>query len=546
VAKVEKAKGTKGAGTEGGGRNGAGKGGAAARADVATSVRETERKYESAQPLGDDLVAELAAAAGAAAPATAAEFELSAVYYDTADLRLVRSGITLRRRRGGSDAGWHLKLPAGPDSREEVRLPLGRSHRPPAQLVALSRAAHRGAALAPVVELGTRRREWTLADADGRAVASVTDDRVTGRLLPADGTADDADVREWAEIEVELAEHGGPADLDRIERALTRAGVHRSGSSSKLARVLADRLPAAAPRPQAGPKASAGTVVLAYLGEQAEAIRGADPLVRRGTGNGVHAMRVGCRRMRSALQSFRPLLDRARTDGLVTELRWLAGELGGARDLEVQEERIGAAVAALRPEVALGPVAATTTRFFAARRTVATEGAHAALDSDRYVALLDAVDALLADPPLTGAAAEPAPAALRTLIGKAAKRVGKAHRAALEHPSGPERDEHLHDMRKAAKRLRYAAEVAAPALRGPAKRLVSEVKDLQELLGEHQDSVVARDLLRELGAAAAADGGNGFAFGWMLRDEQARAEQVEGSLDAAWTSLRKRVRELTG
>ena len=76
-------------------------------------------------------------------------------------------------------------------------------------------------------------------------------------------------------------------------------------------------------------------------------------------------MRVACRRMRSTFQSFRALLDRSRTDDLVVELRWLAGELGGARDLEVQEARITADVAALPPELALGPVAAQTTRFFA-------------------------------------------------------------------------------------------------------------------------------------------------------------------------------------
>jgi CHAD domain-containing protein len=101
-------------------------------------------------------------------------------------------------------------------------------------------------------------------------------------------------------------------------------------------------------------------------------------------------------------------------------------------------------------------------------------------------------------------------------------------------------------MRKAAKRLRYATEVAAPALGTNAKRLVKRVKEVQELLGEHQDSVVARGLLRELGAAASAEGGNGFAFGWLLRDEQARAEQVEANLDDAYARLRARARTVIG
>jgi inorganic triphosphatase YgiF len=148
-------------------------------------VRETERKYESAEPPGAELIAELAAAAGGATPAAPARHELSATYYDTADLRLLRSKLTLRRRVGGDDAGWHLKLPAGADSRDEVRRPLGRARKPPQPLVTLSRAAHRDAPLEPVVELDTVRNEWTLTDSHGEAVATVTDDRVTARTLGA-------------------------------------------------------------------------------------------------------------------------------------------------------------------------------------------------------------------------------------------------------------------------------------------------------------------------------------------------------------------------
>jgi CHAD domain-containing protein len=517
--------------------------------DGGQSVRETERKYESAEPLSAELVAALAEAAGCVPPtAPPAQFELAAVYYDTADLRLLRSRLTLRRRRGGTDAGWHLKLPVAADDRDEVRVPLGRHRNPPAPLVALSRAAHRDARLVPVAELDTVRREWTLTEAGGGAVATVTDDRVTGRTLVAQsdgGTGVTTDPLQWAEIEVELAEHGTPEVLDRIEEALARAGVQRSGSASKLGRVLADRVPAPPPRPVADADATAGDVVLAYIAAQADALRAADPQVRRDAPDAVHAMRVACRRMRSALQSYRALLDRAHTDDLVAELRWFAGELGGARDLEVQEERIGAAVAALPEELALGPVAAQTTRFFATRRAGAAKTAAAALDGDRYLALLDAVDALLADPPLTAAAAEPACTVLPGLIGKARRRMRNAYRAAQACPAGHERDEHLHDMRKAAKRLRYAAEVAQPALGRPAKRLVKAVKAAQELLGEHQDSVVARGLLRELGAAV-AEGGNGFAFGWLARDEQARADRVEDELGAAWTAVHRQARKITG
>ena len=229
---------------------------------------------------------------------------------------------------------------------------------------------------------------------------------------------------------MELAEHGTPEVLDRIEEVLARAGVHRSASASKLGRVLADRIPPAPARPAARKDATAGEVVLAYLWEQADAIRAADPQIRRDAPDSVHGMRVACRRMRSTLQSFRTLLDRDRTDDLVAELRWLAGELGGARDLEVQEERIGRAVAALPPEIALGPVAAQTTRFFGRRRPTAGATASAALDSDRYLALLDAVDALLADPPSDRRRGRPGPAgaARAGREGAAARREDAARR----------------------------------------------------------------------------------------------------------------------
>ena len=135
---------------------------------------------------------------------------------------------------------------------------------------------------------------------------------------------------------------------------------------------------------------------------------------------------------------------------------------------------------------------------------------------------------------------------LATVVAKAVRRANRSLRNADALAAGPERDEHLHEMRKAAKRLRYAAEAIRPVRGRPAKRLVRQVKAVQELLGEHQDSVVARGLLRELGASAPAGGGNGFAFGWLMRDEQARAERVEAQLDPTWATLRRRARAVTG
>ena len=150
-------------------------------------------------------------------------------FYDTADLRLIGAGITLRRRTGGGDAGWHLKLPAGADTRDEIRLPLDtpggeRAATPhartggavPEELAASVRAHTRGAALAPVVRIQTSRRVLRLLDSASQTLAEVAADHVSAE--PADGSA-----ASWDEIEAELVT-GGPALLTEIDTQLRQAG----------------------------------------------------------------------------------------------------------------------------------------------------------------------------------------------------------------------------------------------------------------------------------------------------------------------------------
>src|ERR1700733_12445393 len=166
---------------------------------------ETETKYETDE---DTALPSLDGLPGVRQIDGPSEQRLQAEYYDTADLRLLRSGITLRRRQGGSDPGWHLKLPTGEDSREEIRLPLGRTgRRVPSELASLVRARTRGQALAPVAMITTVRRATTLLDTDGEPLAEVADDHVRG--IPVTGGA--AGPVQWREIEVELA--GGDRHL---------------------------------------------------------------------------------------------------------------------------------------------------------------------------------------------------------------------------------------------------------------------------------------------------------------------------------------------
>ena len=364
------------------------------------TVRETERKYEVVDGVELPGWAGLAGVESLVGPE---EQTLEAVYFDTEDLRLAQAGVTLRRRRGGDDAGWHLKLPVGGDghgdSRDEVRVSdarAGRRRKPPAELVALTRVFTRGAALAPVAELATTRRRWRLTDADGRLLIEVVDDHVAAHTLGASTSGES-----WREVEVELGTDGDPGLLDNVERRLLDAGIRRSDAQSKLARLLGDRLPPPTPAPRLGRKSTVGDVVLAYLREQSDAIARQDPAVRQDAPGAVHQMRVATRRMRSALQAYGKIIDRAATRELTDELKWLAGVLGDARDLEVLRARFTDSVEKLPDELVVGPVQARLTRYFAGRETDARTALIAALDSDRYLALLAAVDRLLASPPLT-------------------------------------------------------------------------------------------------------------------------------------------------
>jgi CHAD domain-containing protein len=496
------------------------------------TAREIERKYEAIEELELLDPASLLGLDTASGPD---EQELAAVYFDTTDLRLISAGVTLRRREGGSDAGWHLKLPAGKDSREELRIPLGQSlRRPPAELVSLTRVYTRGADLAPVAELTTRRRRWVLADSAGRSLAELVDDHVSARTMGAQTTT-----VAWREVEVELGEHGQQKVLDRIERRLLKVGAQRAGSASKLGRLLAEQLPERAPA-KPGSARSAGEVVLAYLDAQARQLRRYDPLVRRDAPDAVHQMRVAARRMRSALQAFGRVIGRDQTRELTAELKWVAGELSGARDAEVIAERVAELLTHVPDELKLGPIDAAMTRAFERRAAEARAVGLAALDSDRYLELHERIDALLADPPLTARASRKAKRELPKSIRRAYRRVESRMAEAQRQPAGEDCDRALHETRKAAKRLRYATEAAAPRLGKPAARLRKRLKSVQSLLGDHQDAAVLRPVLRELAGQAHLEGGNGFTYGLLYAAEGARAERAEHELPPAWKRMRKR------
>ncbi|MGW0733886.1 CYTH and CHAD domain-containing protein [Streptomyces sp. NPDC002851] len=494
---------------------------------MAETKREIERKYEGTPGDAVTGLPDLTKAPGVADVVDKGLVDLDATYYDTPDLTLAAGGRTLRRRTGGDDAGWHLKLPVAEGVRDEVHAPL--SAAVPRALAGLVRSRVRDAELVPVVRLRSARELRHLVDADGTLLAEVAVDAVRADRLAGDGAGATA---EWTEVEVELANGADPDLLDKVEKRLLRKkGLRPAGTASKLARALAET-GAEPPRPPKPTKpVTAGDHVLAYLRAQRDAIVELDPAVRRDLPDSVHQMRVATRRMRSAFRSYRRVLDRAVTDPIGDELKWLAGELGIDRDREVLTERLQNAVAELPRTLIHGPVRGRLRTWSAARRQGSRRHLIGVLDGHRYLVLLDTLDALLADPPLRPAAERPAAKVITKAVLRDYDRVTGHVQDALKAPPGTEeRDLAMHEARKKAKRTRYAAEAAQPALGKPAKRLVRYMKDLQNLLGEHQDSVVARTALRDLAAQAHTAGESAFTYGLLYGREEQRAADCEREL----------------
>jgi CHAD domain-containing protein len=268
---------------------------------------------------------------------------------------------------------------------------------------------------------------------------------------------------------------------------------------------------------------TAGQVALAFLGSQLAEMRRREREARVEAPDGVHKMRVATRRLRSGLATYRPLFDRKVTDPLREELRWLGSVLGDARDVEVTRSRLMEAAQALPLDLRIGPVL----ERIHAELTWHQHDSHIRLlyelDGLRYRRLLDRLDQLVKDPPTRKRANRPAYRELRLRVQHSVHRVEQAAERA-DGLVGAEREHALHDVRKSAKRARYAAESAVATLGRPAETLATRMEDLQKLLGEVQDSVSARDALRQIAATADLAGESTFTYGVLYADQRSSAE----------------------
>ena len=494
--------------------------------------QEVERKFD----VGESTVSPSFEGIAAVARVEKAPVQsLDATYFDTPAHDLARNKITLRRRTGGTDAGWHLKLPSGPDARTEVRAPLDASDEAtvPSELLDVVLAIVRDRQLGPVARITTRRENQVLYGVDGAELAEFSNDYVTAW---AAGDSDSGpDEQQWREWELELAENGAPDTdlLNRLSNRLLDAGAAPAGHGSKLARVLGET-PKSSETP-ADPLHRA-------VAEQIDQLLVWDRAVRADAPDSVHQMRVTTRKLRSLLRDSQDSFGSTDSEWLQAELRELAAVLGVARDAEVLAERYQRQLDELTPELVRGPIRERLVKGARRRYQTGLRRSLVAMRSERYFRLLDTLDSLVAEVVTAPAGEEPAPVTIDTAykkVRKAAKAAAEAEQADSPADDGGEHDadEALHRIRKRAKRLRYTAAATG------ADKVAEQAKAIQSLLGDHQDSVVSREHLIAQTEAAHVAGEDTFTYGLLFEREVELAESSHHQLDAALRKLAKAVKK---
>ncbi|MFC5177064.1 CHAD domain-containing protein [Nocardioides taihuensis] len=284
-----------------------------------------------------------------------------------------------------------------------------------------------------------------------------------------------------------------------------------------------------------GAEQSAGELLAGWIGDQvAEVARRVDDL-RRGEPTGIHQARVSSRRLRTTLTVYRSLLDRPRTDPVGAELRWFAGTLSPARDLEVVVPRVLGLLGTAPPGVVAGPV---SERIEAVRRAATDQESvvvAAVLASERQHALMRELAGLTTTPAPGPGAAAPAGEALPPVLRREWRRLERRVLAAEEAGrTAADHDLAVHEARKAAKRMRYALEPVEQLGGTTATALRERVKELTAVLGLRQDTVVARDFLARVAAAAAAAGEPVTTYAWLADAERAEAARLDDAFAVAW------------
>ena len=444
-----------------------------------STLRESEAKFEVDDgfefPDMDGVVVD-----ASLSPPT--ERVVEDTYYDTDDLRLLRWGCTFRHRKR---QGWTVKLPVASTARALVRDEInfrGRAGVVPPEAALLVASFTRGRALEPIASLRTARTVHTVTSSDGEQLVELVDDRVSTRT--ADGT-------ESSFLQVE-AEFGPGADAEArnavIDRLVAAGARLETDGGVKLVKALGEHKPGepdvvVAP---VGDDPTARQLIQWALARSTRqlitelpvALVGEDP-------RGVHQARVATRRLRSDLRTFAPLLERASQKRLQRDLKPLADILGAIRDTDVLLDRLDAAIDRHpRIDERAGEEVLAVLRN---EREAARDDLVGYVEAGTIDELLDSLVAMSETPPTTTDADTPAAERLPNLIRKRWRALDRA----VSRLGGDPAPSALHQVRLLAKRTRYAAEAVSAEFGKPARRFASALAEVQELLGEQNDRIVA-------------------------------------------------------
>lgn len=465
-------------------------------------------------------------------------FPMHADYYDTDELTLFRWRMTLRRREGGLDQGWHLKIPVAGGAagdRDEVRLEL--SEHVPARLGDIVSPLIGEKPLKAQVIVETLRTPASIVDSTGRMLAEVVDDRVTVRLP---GMPDS----HFREIEVEAADADDPASLACMQHVVDQflAAGGSLGTSSKAASALGTRASGECDVPE--PKLPSSHVmavdVIRYaIGHGVRALMLADVDVRRDAPDAAHQMRVAARRLRSFLHTYGDFFDPKWAARISDELAWMASELGAIRDTEVLLERLLDHAGSLEEEDA-ARVSEFLTARVGQRLQSARSSALAALRSDRHQYLLeDLIDAAQNPSALPIAYADYSESMQRLATAAWDQFRHAVRELDIDTPAAE-----WHHARILAKRARYAMDALAPLEGKAVKRFAHELAIATGLLGIHQDAFVAQEALRSLASAPTTPGSVGLLLGRLFAFESDEEILDRYRFMEAWPDIKKAARKV--
>ncbi len=475
---------------------------------------------------------------------------LNTAYFDTPDLRLWQRGLTLRHRDGEDrESGkWTMKLPEEGTERTVDRLELswsGIREEVPAEATRILRGIVRRSMLGRIVVLESLRRRVVLQDVDGTDLGEIDDDLVTVAHGSEKGLS-------FRQIEFEFGGYLSPEDHDDLVHAvlkkLRKAGAHPE-TEQKFAKALGRETARAATTNEVkdgiGRRASARDIVRLGITDGLERVLGYDYQLRLDPSDppvrAVHQARVACRRLRSDLKTYGPLLDPEWLRLTTTELRWIGGRLGEVRDVDVLAERLG-----LGRGEAGGPGvdgSGYLRERLAGQRRAGSAKLAEDMESSRYLDLLDRLHAAALAPPFSQAEGgppgvdrrvrpdDPAREVLPALVAVPWKALRRRVRRAGAHPS----DRQLHRIRIASKQLRYASEAASPVMGDDAVRMGRRAEALQTVLGDHHDAVAAEEWLRL--AAVDASGMAGFAAGLRAAHERHLQHTLRQDWNHVWSEL---------